>query len=537
MKNPATLLLGAALCISMAAGAEVIEPNSVYPAPGVVEKAGTINLFYPSAPSVNRQCATPAVYTKDGKMKNEVLPTSGMVQMGNEGMSANQVLICFVSAPDSEDGEYTITLPEGFFTFNEGADVSAAMTLKYTIMPTARCQVSPATGYFTEIPTMVTVTFPDAQSVVVNPLEKNEDGRGVILFDTPTDQLEPDNVIVKGNKVMLMIPSTEFFTAKGNYSIELPFGAFTVTLADGTERTNAYTLVHYYIPVVPYPKASPAPGNVTDLTEITLYWDEEDEVTFDRLMITPSLYTFDNGVKGERIGIYPCTTNQLEVRGHNSLTFRNTAGDFRRLGSYRFIMSRSGFSANGYLDDENPDIKTVLWSGCDFVWDYNIVPALSTIESTYEESEPTFGEVETLEFKLPYATTAELHPEAVAEVHDMFDRKLPYEVLLTLEETGTRADNGFTLRADIFPAITKNGFYTLIIPAGAVTVNGTESSPVAFLDFNVDSSLTGMGDIATEGTVDVYSIDGRIVAKAMPVSALSSLPKGIYIAGGKKIKN
>lgn len=521
--------------MSLAANAELIEPNSTYPAPGVVERAGTVNLFYPSVPSVNRECSAPAVYTKDGVEKNEVFSTSGMVQMGNEGMSANQVLLCFVGSPDTLEGEYTITIPEGFFTFNGGEDLSAPLTLNYRIMPTARLSVSPATGYFTEIPTMITVTFPDAVSVVVNPLEVNEDGRGVILFDTPADQFEPENVIVKGNKVMLMIPSNTYFTAKGNYSIELPFGAFTITLADGTELTNPYTLVHYYIPVIPYPKASPAPGNVTDLSEITLYWDEEDEITFDRLMITPSLYILENGVKGERIGIYPSVTPQLEVRGHRELTFRNTAGDFRRLGQYRFIMSRSGFSANGYLDDGNPDIKTVLWSGCDFIWDYNIVPALSTIESTYEEAEPTFGMVESLDFALPYANDAVLNPDVKAEVHDMFDRKLPYDVELVLEEA-TRADNGLVLRAYIFPEITKDGFYTLIIPAGAVTVNGTEQSPVAFLDFNVDSSLTGAGAVATEALVDVYSIDGRLVAKAMPASALRTLPRGLYIAGGRKIK-
>lgn len=535
MKNNffATFFAGVAVCMSLLASADVIEPNSAYPAPGVVEKVGSLNLFYPSVPSPNKECATPAFYYKNGEVKNQLSPLSGMVQMGTEGMSANQVLLSFVSRPDTDEGEYKITIPEGFFTFNDGQDVSAAMVLEYRILPTVRSQVSPAGGYFTEIPNMITVTFPDAKEIVINELEKNEDGRGVILFDTPSDQLEPESYIVKGNKVMMMIPSTEYFTVKGNYSIEIPYGAMTLTMEDGSERTNGYILVHYYIPVIPYPKASPAPGNVTDLNEITIYWDEEDEITFDRLMITPSLYIMENGVKGERIGIYPCTTPQMEVRGHNALTFRNTAGEFRRLGDYRFIISHSAFAAAGYIDDANPDIKTVLWSGCDYIWDYTIVPALSTIKGDYEEAEPAFGKVESLEFVLPYANTVELNPDAKAEVHDMFDRKLSYEVDLRLEEN-TRAE-GYKLVADIYPAIEKEGNYTLIIPAGAVTVNGSEQNAVAFLDFKVDPSLTGVDMADADATVDVYGIDGSLVAKALPASSLTLLPRGLYIAAGRKV--
>lgn len=538
MKRPLlrTLALLLAIVTMMGAKAELLTPVSISPTPGVVTSVIIVQLKFDAVPSPNLACNQPAKLYFNDNLKYEIYPASSMVQFGIEGMADNDILICFTRTPEKTVGTYKVEIPEGFFTFNGGQDRSEAVECVYTIPTAVLASVSPAGGYFTEIPNLITLTYKGATSIEVIELEENEDGRGVILFDTPDDSLKPENIIVNGDKVMLVIPSDNYFTRKGNYSIELPSGAFKITMPNGEERINSYQLVRYYIPVIPYPHADPAPGPVTSLEKVTLYFTEEEDVTFDRLMLSPSLFTIVGGEKGERMVSFSLGVPLTEVRGSRSLTFNCNAGDFHTLGTYRLLISKSGFAAYGYLDQDNPDYPSVYWSGCDYYWDYTIVPSFATITPAYAEEEPAFGSVSELVFSLPYASEAEVNPDVKASVHDMFDRELPYEVELEVRSK-TRAAGDLELVAKISPAVTEKGVYTLIIPAGALKVNGEESSKLSYLDFSVDPALedtTYVGEISDNPLVDVYSIDGTLVLRGASADAIATLPCGLYIAGGKK---
>lgn len=84
--------------------------------------------------------------------------------------------------------------------------------------------------------------------------------------------------------------------------------------------------------------------------------------------------------------------------------------------------------------------------------------------------------------------------------------------------------------------ITEKGTYKIIIPEGMYASNNLDmiTNREETLTYTVDST-SGIEHITIEGNIntDIYSIDGRLVRNAG--ESISDLPKGIYLANGKKI--
>ena len=101
---------------------------------------------------------------------------------------------------------------------------------------------------------------------------------------------------------------------------------------------------------------------------------------------------------------------------------------------------------------------------------------------------------------------------------------------------GTEGMN--TVEITFVPEITEDGTYTVIIPeATFYDLDLNLYNPELTYTFIIDNT-TGIGGIEAEDgnvNVEVYGIDGCIVAKGKKADVLKNLTKGIYIINGQKV--
>ncbi|MGN0225998.1 MAG: hypothetical protein ACI4A7_08000 [Prevotella sp.] len=109
-------------------------------------------------------------------------------------------------------------------------------------------------------------------------------------------------------------------------------------------------------------------------------------------------------------------------------------------------------------------------------------------------------------------------------------------VTLTLVDVGYGADydDYQTVSVTLPNTYTAEGDYTLNIPAGALTGNYEPLGEDIVLRWFIGSS-SGLIPVVNDvdGKVDVYTINGAIVLRRADVSALNTLPAGIYVVNGK----
>ncbi|MCM1376879.1 MAG: hypothetical protein NC097_04480 [Clostridium sp.] len=515
----------------------------VTPAAGIISTSATVNtlgtpeLNFSAIPSPNKACTETAKFYYNDSLVGELLPTSSKVQMGVENQAATAVLMAFVSKPISSVGTYRLEVPAGFFTFDNGARINNKIEITWVVPALSEYTISPAPGYFESLPTVFTLIFPDAVSITQNPLEKNEEHRGVLLWDTPLASEEP-TVIIIGSMVRLELSSNSRYTTKGTYALDIPEGAFTITYADGSTNINKGQLLMYYIPVVPYPSMDPAPGVVESIEEMKMYFPDSLEATFNMVMRPGSLFkaNADGSCSTDRVAA-STIIGQQQVKGKKSVVFKLNS-KFSTPGKYVFKVGKSSFSAN-LPEFENQDgiMTTMAWNNCDYVWGpYEIKVSEATIEYLNPNGQPQkvarVAELDELTFTLPYAEgDVVLNPDTDVRLVDSFDDEINTQVTLALKNT--RAGQQFT--ATFNPPITDEDDYVLYIPEGTFTVNGNKN-PLFYLDITVDKTFSGVEAIEEVKTLpDVYRIDGTLVGRAMSPEQLSNLPKGFYIVGSKKV--
>lgn len=92
----------------------------------------------------------------------------------------------------------------------------------------------------------------------------------------------------------------------------------------------------------------------------------------------------------------------------------------------------------------------------------------------------------------------------------------------------------FAKKGDDVEAYRNAGDYKLVIPDGLFTQNGKAVNGTS-VDYAIDVVLSVNALGAEVKTLNVVSLDGRLVLKNASASELNSLDKGIYIINGKKV--
>lgn len=497
--------------------------KSISPEPGIIDSFGSVALVYSLEPRINRDCTEPFRLTRDGKVICEALNTSSRIQGAIDDQDPGTMCFVFVNSIKdfyTEPGTYKFEVPEGFFYFGSGEQkaYSEKFEAEYVIERKFAYTVSPMPGAV-EYMEKITVTFPEAVSIEPNELEPDEDGGGVVAFYSWSESEETPEMSVTydGNKIIYEVPRQ---TSRCQYALVLPFGAYTLTAADGyTTLSQALTFV-YNIPNVPIPTLDPAPGEYTELGDINVTLDPgfTFQIWFPSIN-SPLKKVNDDGTYGETAAYWkrPTTT---PVRDQNTVLLSPIEKYDLAPGRYALVITQRTFSFNA--PEDSGFTSGFLLS--DLPFQYTIIPDESTeMTPEYEDGYEFQGRIESFGLNFEKARTV-----AVTDGGD-----LP----TVTDIDGNNVENGLTLSAEgtsarltLTPALEINGEYIFTVPAGALTING-HKSPEYKLIYGIVGGQSGVGTIAgASEAAHIYGIDGVRIK-----GDVKDLPAGLYIIDGKKV--
>ena len=249
--------------------------NSLMPADGsIIERFNTVSMNFEATPHVNRDCTELAKVYIDDELAATLANTAWGMQFASDNDKPTFASFTFTDTKNflTTPGSYRVEIPEGFLLLGSGGDRSSwypinAITLHYTVPRKFQYTLTPTPGSHDTLGTF-TITFPEVESLRLNPLTPDEEGNGIIqlLAMGKAENILPTSIEAEGKSVTIICPEV---TEPGTYVLEIPTGAFTL-IVDGQEHLSTYLDPHYYIDLFPKPTVTPAEGTLTRLDEITL---------------------------------------------------------------------------------------------------------------------------------------------------------------------------------------------------------------------------------------------------------------------------
>lgn len=239
---------------------------------------GTINMeAYPAGLNsvevngtytINREAPGYITLMRDGVVLRQI-PASNTENLytyeGYNHTDQGIVHVTFFSTKDGAiaEGNYTVTVPEGFFTTVSDGQPTEAMEFNWRINATS-LDISPAPGSYTSLHTFK-ITLPTTCTVgsLIQDIVSYQVSSAA-LFESLRDEQSPYNnlpvdITLVNNEATLTL-ETEV-TAPDTYALTLPEGLFTYTTANGTAKSISSL---YTFTVMPDSKAgiviTPAPG-------------------------------------------------------------------------------------------------------------------------------------------------------------------------------------------------------------------------------------------------------------------------------------
>nr|MDE6853846.1 hypothetical protein [Muribaculaceae bacterium] len=257
------------------------------------------------------------------------------------------------------EGDWTLRIPEGFFSWQGFA--SSAVEASWNVnADNPVYPISPVPGSVTGNLTRFTITFPGASSVDYNDLAISLTGAD---FSAQTTYVSRDNGV---NVYDIMFSSQP--SADGEYTLEIPAGAFTI---DGETPSEAVTAKYTY-------RCSwtldPAPGTTHEqINEVTISFPFAEKVEF-----TGDEYSFLFSV-GMSYGVM--NTTCVEVTDAECPTFRISlpeSAPTQPLGTLTFRAYPGAFSIDGV---ESSDIVANYTIAREVSLDYEVSPSGSVVYS------------------------------------------------------------------------------------------------------------------------------------------------------------
>lgn len=569
-----TALTGSAFLRAENMESTLNELKGTLPREGVVARLVSVDLNFAGNPHPNLACPNPATLTDPTGMTYSIYSTQqSKLQQYSEGMADTEILIVFASSPLSSPGLYTVHIPAEFIYFNDEDGTKSyneEINLEYEILKPAKIVCDPVPGYYNVIPTTITVTFPEVETIVDNKVVPDEDNQGSIYFSTPRDLItmtDGDGIMkIEGNKIYFHISDVPI-TGAGIFELRIYPGSLTLVYPGGKEVPVTEYWERWIHPLIPKPEISPAEGEVYELGDIS--FTLEDGSTFGMVVASPGLYKNVNGNPTDKTSLWK--KEKGIVRGDQTINYI-TSTPCTSPGEYIVKLGRSAFSACGpyndtyYLgdpeeegDDDDDDmyyapgaggsssIRTFgpqyanaadeiveVWNNCDYYYYFTILPFPGTAETGLNAIHP----VSTLSEMIIYFPNAreELYDNTshIADEIKIFNRYfIPLdEYSVEVVEVNETAEPKFA-RLRIEPEISKNDMFYVSVPEGAFVADDEDSR--AFTQgFMVDPTV-GIDPARLEDGVDVYSIAGVRVAENVTKKEIDNLPPGLYIIGGKKL--
>lgn len=497
------------------------------PTPGIVEELGSVYVVYNMVPRVNPDCKETLKLYRDEEVILEYDNTSRNVQFSLDDEDPGTVCFVFVRSVAEiyrESGTYRLEVPAGFLKFDSGDQTYYTDPIEYTYEIPRKWDftIDPIPGNVESIKEF-TITFPDAVSIVQNELVADEDGDGIVkLYCWEVDDVNTPDVTITGNVIKFVVPEQ---TTPSKYLLMLPYGAFTLTDAEGNKGENQTLSFDYYISNIPMPDLDPRPGKYTELGEIELTLTEglifSSWPASQKARLNP---VKKDGSLGSAVGFWKRSTPAM---GNKSVTLVPDAEYDLAPGDYAFVIGKSTFGVDvpegskwtaGFLQNELRFYYTI------------IADESAEMTPEYADGYEFTGKIEKFVLNFNKATEVEVNPEGdAATVVTAEGNDLESEVTLS------PLSSGKAIEVAVNPALVYNGGYTFEIPAAALLING-KKSPAYTLTYNLSGGQTGVGMTGAEAQkITVVGIDGTVVAREADRSVLETLPAGLYIVNGKKV--
>lgn len=501
-----------------------------------------------------------ATITKTGGSTTDI---SGMISTANGSpFGGGATATVNFSEPFTEEGEYTVVIPAGFFNLSSsmmgGMEGSAEIVLVYkvtggeVVIPAPEFTATPADG--SKISELSEVKIQWGSSMIS---KKNGGDITVSVNGGEAKVVEDCSIyegtepmwggLVPGNAGNLTIHFNPPYTEKGTYTVTIPAGY--VTVRDVSAPNGEIVLVYEVSGEEfkePAPVATPADNSVVESIEtIIIDWGVEieegdsmggwvSEVT----ILKDGEEYYDAIVDSEYVAldntaiilIDPAITEpgKYEIVIPDDYVFF-TNGD----------MGNTGFTLTYTVKEEGEDPDQPVDPTPDD--DYTVIPsAKEPVEELPEIVTILFGDRrEDLNIIAAEHATLQIGEEEPVDITE--------DVMVDYEEEG----EGLDLKFLYFAAInlsdyveTAKGNCTITLPAGFFNIGGVtilgqlyggEPSPEVVIVYVVEqpSGIKGISADA-DGLYRVYGINGVNVLTTADILDLDNLAKGIYIINGRK---
>lgn len=538
-----SLISSAALCcgILTAAPAEAATLSksqcivSATPAEGNINLAiysggpSYIQLVMSSVPTINRSIdsSIELLYETDSKPVATIDPAdSKMLFVQTQGIAneyENLVHIYFTDGIDIDTpGKYSVVIPEGLFSFENG-DINAEIKLNYTVPTLLSYTIWPRPDLSLTSLERFTLIFDEAEKVVAS-----GSATPALVRTYPARTL--GGTVEAGSNIATI--SFDRMKQSGDYTLRIPAGTLTVTV-DGKDYPNQLLEFFYQTNEYEQPAIVPAQGALKSNTidKITLVLDEEDEITyilpgnsFNRLMRADDKGNIDYSHTIEWFD----AAEPINEQGGNFVTLKPRSGNPVSLspGNYAFISARYLYTVKG---GNTANEYKYFWT---------VLPGSPSLQA------PSLIAPEAGYYDAPSIMTLSLAGNEELKSVSFYSCNV-----CVVEPQGTYGPYAFSMIATageesgqlrLIPvgdiSSVAPGNYMVRLPEGLYT---TPSGISAEYDirFSIGAPQSGISNPMQNPAEEdaVYNMWGVKMADTFSHEILNSLPKGIYISGGRKI--
>lgn len=499
--------------------------------------------------SINRDAEGFITLTRNGKAVKEI-PASNIRDLytyyGFSKTDSGDIHVTFFgklqSCPYRYFGDYTVTIPAGFFKYTDSGVLNEEIVVNYTI-DAPEITTDPKSGSTVKSLSELTLEFHDVTSV----MSGGNSNEFAYTF-TPTGDgpeietaLTSKSYTIDGDKVLFSFDTP--FDAKGTFKMMIPESTFKAVSSTGIEGKN--TPMAISIAVNPDVLTStdftisPSSGEYEGFT--SEFYNSRDIYAFFKITLPDNVSINGYPIRARPL-LVPVTDGVPDIDNPLFTFSAQSNVDENALYVYNsdIIQTTGDF---GYLSEETltpAPGECMLYipaklinfrdgtTNDDLYFEYTILPSsgLYNYSVTPEPEKRVELPVDRITVDFPDAPSAQWVSKQYASISDGVA-----EYLLTGEVVESQS-GGSSVIINIPNGITQPGIYTLHIPMNTLLIGGNPTGVKADLYLGVDKPGTVSIKDVQEIRVDdnsLYTIDG--VRKPEAVNP----ERGVYVRAGKKI--
>ncbi len=478
--------------------------------------------------TVNTECEAPAVLKLNSNQIASISAASGEGDDSWATANGAMVELDFTKADLTEDGVYTVEIPEGFFKAGNNTVGAAKLTYIKGIG-----NFTPAAGSVIDVADKAWSSLSLAPFSGVELYEIASETESTFGTDEPmtltlngevVESFPIEQQMIFRNKMSLSFKNK--ITEPGEYILNVPANYFMTTInkqsVGNGAMTYTFTVEGAAAPEMTY-TLSPAAGEYKVYPTVMVTYDNFTGVTVNEgakatLKVSNVNYiTFTISAEGNTV-IFTPDAEFSQYIGNEYTQYHLMVPE----GSY--MLSVGGRSwPNEALDITDYRIQAPVLEAPAFESDPEDGAVLESISEIVVAPEYAFTRSDTMKAGVLYPVTDGVRGAKVCSIFGKPAADKTY-MLYTIPEASRDLEDGD---------------YEFVIPAKAFTftVNGTPNiySPEMVFHFTIKTNDTGVAGIAADETVTVFTMTGVCLMRNADAEALNTLEKGMYIINGRKV--